>query len=155
MGLWAYFDKLMTESLIYSPVCDADIPFRSGFSISYLVLLLMLCLQMVSLVWGDGNTHAQLLCSDVIRLFKIKVSPSQAWKMIWIETMDPDACELQLSKWDVQGVRSKEPEAKPITAYREATGNCNGSICISGEPLPFLLETVLKDQSTKNYNWFC
>lgn len=42
----------------------------------------------------------------------------------------------------IQGVRSKEPEGKPITAYREATGNCSGSICISGEPLPFLLETL-------------
>lgn len=52
----------------------------------------------------------------------------------------------------VQGLRSKEPEGKPITDYIEATRlqqggreqPGNGSICVSGECLPFpLLETIL------------
>lgn len=50
MRCFSYFDRLMTEALIYSPVCDTDIPFRSGFSISFVALLLLVCLQMVSLI---------------------------------------------------------------------------------------------------------
>lgn len=69
--------------MIYSPVCATDTLFGSWFffSVSCVALLFLLYLQMVPLICVDGNTCEQMLCIDAMRLFKKKLSPSQAWKM--------------------------------------------------------------------------
>lgn len=122
LGLKPWFTALFVTQI------SSSVP---GFSVSYVALLFLLYLQMVSLTCVDGNTYERLLHIDVMRPFKMKLLPSQAWKMIWIERMDPDECELHLLKHREVCANSQEQRAWKVSPsfsdYWEATELSEGA----------------------------
>lgn len=129
VGLWGVSDILAGLGMkpwftnLFVTQISSSVP---GYSVSYVALLFLLYLQMVSLICVDGNTREQMLRIAVMRLFGKKLPASQAWKMIWIERMDADECEFHLLKHREECARSQEQRAWKVSSsfsdYWEATG---------------------------------